>query len=130
MRARGFSSWVISSESRSALETCGGEEGDADSSAVTVISVGPSLVWLRSRAVLAAVPFSKVTVADLEVSVGVTLMEVILPLRGVSLGNRGLREGSLPEAEEVSDLLVVCSGSDVTDVDGGRHDCDGEVSLV
>jgi hypothetical protein len=47
---------------------------------VTLISLSPSLVWLRRRAVLEAVSFSKVTVADLVAPSLVTLMSVILPL--------------------------------------------------
>lgn len=50
---------------------------------MTVISLSPRRVWFRRRAVLAAVSFSKTTVADLrpsEVVEGVTSMEVILPL--------------------------------------------------
>lgn len=83
MRARGFSSCVISSVSRVALEV-GWVSSSSDEAwgEVTVISEGPSLVWLRRRAVLAAVSFSKVTVADLVEPEGVTLMEEILPLGG------------------------------------------------
>jgi hypothetical protein len=49
---------------------------------VTVISLPPSWVLLRRRAVRAAVSLSKVTVADLEPSEGVMEMEAILPLGG------------------------------------------------
>jgi hypothetical protein len=49
------------------------------SSPVTVISLPPSWVWLRSRAVRAAVSFSKVTVADL-LGPSVMSMDLILPL--------------------------------------------------
>jgi len=83
MRDRGFSSCVISSESRSPwclglvpLSLSGSVEP------VTVISLSPSLVWLRRRAVLEAVSFSNVTVADLVAPSLVTLMSVILPLFG------------------------------------------------
>jgi hypothetical protein len=54
------------------------------SSPVTVISLPPSWVWLRSRAVRAAVSFSKVTVADFRPPSVVMSMEEILPLCGVS----------------------------------------------
>jgi len=87
MRARGFSSWVISSVSRVSLDLYPegwSGEGEVEASEVTVISLSPRRVWFRRRAVLAAVSFSKVTVADLreEGVEGVTVMEVILPLGG------------------------------------------------
>jgi hypothetical protein len=84
MRARGFSSSVISSVSRSALVVGAPLSWSSGRLEVTEISVVPSLVWLRRRAVLAAVSFSKVTVALFVSPSVVTSMEVILPLGGVS----------------------------------------------
>jgi hypothetical protein len=83
MRERGFSSWLSSGVSRVSAEVVSGG-GVADSLPVTVISLPPSWVWLRRRAVRAAVSFSKVTVADLVLPSVVMSMVEILPLRGVS----------------------------------------------
>lgn len=126
MRARGFSSCVISSESRSALvawwSASSGDEPVADS---TEMWVEPSWVLFRSRAVLAAVSFSKVTVADLVSPSALTSRLVILPLDealGCQQGAPG-KDSYLPEAEEVADLLVVRFTGDVLYVNScGRHD--------
>jgi hypothetical protein len=88
---------------------------------VTVISLPPSWVWLRRRAVRAAVSFSKVTVADLVVPSVVMSMVEILPLGGVSGWMIERRKGSSPEAEEVLNLLVLGLGANVLDVNCGRH---------
>ena len=75
---------------------------------------------------MAAVSFSKVTDADLELSasseVGVTEMDWILPLGVVSI--KIIKQDvavSLPEAEEVSNFLLTGLGGNILDVDGGRH---------
>lgn len=99
MRARGFSSCVISSESRSACPL-----GWLPSSAVapagpvTVISFSPSFVWFRRSAVLEAVSFSNVTVAFLVLPSVVMLMLAILPLQsgkthGQQMSTLSHREG-------------------------------------
>lgn len=83
MRARGFSSCVISSVSRSALVVgCSASTGDEPPADSTEMWVDPSWVLFRRRAVLAAVSFSKVTVADLVSPSALTSRLVILPLEG------------------------------------------------
>jgi hypothetical protein len=91
---------------------------------------------------LAAVSFSKVTVADWVLAFslvsGVTEREEILPLRGrerllaashqrwfYDVVRTSLEDGKkdVPEAEEVTDFLLGGLASDVLDVDGGGHDC-------
>lgn len=84
----------------------------------------------RSSAVLAAVSFSKVTVADLVSPSALTSRLVILPLEGrlgMLAGGTAGKDSRLPEAEEVADLLVVGATGDVLHVHCcGRHDDDGE----
>ena len=86
----------------------------------------PSCVLSSSSAVLAAVSFSKVTVADCGLSVaseeGVTEREVILPLRWGKrwcqdlLVRFGKSRGDVPEAEEVTDFFLARVVSNVLDL--------------
>jgi len=79
MRERGFSSCVISSLSRVSLEVTWGVSSE-DEEPLTCTWVLPSWVLSSRRAVLAAVSFSKVTVADWVSPAGLISRLVILPL--------------------------------------------------
>jgi hypothetical protein len=75
----------------------------------------------------AYVSFSKVTAADFGASAasdeGVTEREVILPLMDVSIAvwPQSPEQHGLPEAEEVSDLLLACLRGNAPDMDCVRH---------
>src|SRR6478735_1513863 len=95
MRARGFSSWVISSESRSAFLVAWWTSSSPSAPAlVTSRWLGPSWVLLRRRAVFLAVSFSKITSADLVSPSWVTLRSAILPLEDVSCEARKVKARS------------------------------------
>jgi hypothetical protein len=78
---------------------------------------------------LAAVSFSKVTVADFdepaESDVGVTEILLILPLQIIVSQNFEVRWGliNIPKAEKVLDFLLRGLRANVLNVHGGRHVC-------
>lgn len=84
-------------------------------------------MWSSKRAVLAAVSFSKVTVACIVSPLVEIVMSLIFPLSQMSVSIRRFSAEvlSLPEAEEVLDLLLTCGRTDVLDIDSVCRHVDG-----